>query len=201
MDLPMIDNIDWDYGRMHFADMDDLLWETTEQYYMMLPESMDKIRSFFAAVDTPDGMNSYRIETHSVKSTSALIGALQLFGLAKTAEFAAKDQDVAKIKAITPILLEEMQKMYENLASHFAKAAGELRDLDVTEALNLCKVIRSAMSSMDVDTVDENVAKLAEFRFEQNMTGLVAQLQSATMNLDGAKTNEILDAMENQLRM
>lgn len=201
MELPMIDNIDWEYGRQHFAGMDDLLWETTEQYYMMLPESIDKINSFFAAVETPEGMNSYRIETHSVKSTSALIGAIQLFGLAKTAEFAAKDQDVAKIKAITPILLEEMQKMQDNLATHFQKAQGDLVDLNVNEALALCEVIRKAMSSMDVDTVDESVAKLADYRFDNDVAGLVTMLQSATMNLDASKTNIILDAMEQKLRV
>lgn len=197
MEFPVIDGIDWDYGRLHFGGMDDLLLETTEEYYMTLPASMEKIQNSFAVVETPDGLNNYRIETHSVKSTSALIGAIHLHGLAKTAEYAAKDSDLDTIRAITPILLREMKNIQEKLSEMFAKEdSGDKIPVDPAKVVALISIIRYAMGRMDVDTVDERVNQLNEFAFDPDAAALIQQLQVSTMNLDVAKTNDILDDLE-----
>ena len=197
IEFPVIDGIDWDYGRLHFSDMDDLLYETTEEYYATLGENIGKIEAAYAMVETPEGLNTDRIETHSVKSTSALIGAIQLHGLAKSAEYAAKESDYETIRAITPILLKEMRNMQTKLAPMFSnKGGGEKIPVEPAKVLAIVSILRYAMSRMDVDTLDDKVKLLGQYDFDESTAGLIDQLRASTMNLDSVKTNDLLDRLE-----
>lgn len=71
------------------------------------PRSIDKLRGFAAAGDT-DGMVG---PAHSLKSTSANLGAMELSALAKQIEFGGRQKSLANPKGLVEELEHEFSRV------------------------------------------------------------------------------------------
>ncbi|MBQ9539613.1 MAG: response regulator [Treponema sp.] len=65
-------------------------------------------------------LNAHRIATHSLKSSSRMVGAVRLGDLAEKAEHAARDGDLEYIQANVSALLEEYGKAVEAASQYLA---------------------------------------------------------------------------------
>lgn len=108
--LPTIDEFDWK-SALQILRNEDMLLRTLADYYEMLMELPDKLNQYDAIAD----YKNYRIAVHSLKSSSTMVGANLLSNLARLCEVAAKENNVSRLSALHPILVEEINKHAERL--------------------------------------------------------------------------------------
>lgn len=121
-DFPEIDGINWEYAMLYLKDAA-LLKATVKQFYQLSDKEYSSLGDMWKEISSHDGsikdteklFKKYRIQVHSMKSSASLIGAMQLSGVARVLETAAKENNRDLICSLTPPFLEEWRKMKEKL--------------------------------------------------------------------------------------
>lgn len=103
--LPVIEGLDLEYARRFFPD-EKLLLQTLQQICSVMKENAERLEGFLQKED----LKNYQILVHSIKGSTAMIGAMKLSEQAKTLEMAAANQDVEQVRALHPAFIEEMEK-------------------------------------------------------------------------------------------
>ena len=107
-ELPQLAGMDWSYAALHFPDME-LLKYTLKIYYDMIDEEADNLQKLCVmAGSDKEALEDYHIKVHGLKSTSAMVGAVLVAGVAKVLEKAAGRGDVELIRQFTPVLIGEL---------------------------------------------------------------------------------------------
>ena len=181
-ELPTVEGIDWAYGLLHLKSLE-ILQDTVIDFYRALDSEANYLEDCFQKISSEDALNKYRIKVHSMKTSAALIGATALSGVAKLLEFAARDGAMDVITCVTPVFLADWRSYKEKLKPCLPKEEKqEITDwnfiIDSLEQLDL------AMDDMDLDTMDEVMEKLRQYRFPENIQKYVDELSTAIVNLD-----------------
>lgn len=183
-ELPMIDGLDWIYAATHFKDMETLL-KAVKLFVSSIEYEAKELEVLYLGIEQEQGINKYRTKVHSMKSSAAIVGIIPLSGMAKILEDAARNNECDVIKQMTPIFLKKWRE-YKELLKEFSdvangtKSAAEYQD-QVEEILH---TIKKAAEDMDIDTLDESLEKLAEFKFEGEQVEQFEQIKEAIINLD-----------------
>lgn len=192
-DLPQLDGIDWEYAMLHLKD-ESILKDTVDHFYLAMDKEAEELGQFFQLLRETSGeqqktaIKQFEIKVHAMKSNSAMIGATALSGVAKMLEYAAKDEQIETIQAITPTFLNEWKKMKAILGSYVGHdrendGDGKLQaDWDEVRQ-NLHKIV-DAMNDMDIDTADESMDQLKKYQYPKQMKPLVDNLSLAVVNID-----------------
>lgn len=209
-DFPEIDGIDWEYALLHLKDPEFLL-ETIRDFYRTMDTNHMQLQQFFEMIQSPEAeqtsderkeaLRQFRVQVHSMKSASAMIGATSLFGIAKMLEYAASDSRTDVLIAVTPYFLEEWQHMKERLRS-LAEESTEHTDTEKPSAdLQILKeyfpMLEQAMQNMDIDTADEIMQYLEKFQYPASVSPLIEQLGISVANLNAEQTTEIIQKLNN----
>lgn len=186
-ELPIVNGIDWSYARLHFED-DGSMLETIAMFRKSVVKDTEEIDGYFHEIDEEDGLNSYRIKVHGMKSTAALIGIVRLAGMALELEEAARSGSTDIIRAIHPVFVRRWQEYYSELAVLFEddkplKDAAEHRD----ELLEIFEKIRNAAKVMDVDTLDGLSKQLDEYSFDEKHSAVVEEVKKSIFNFETGK--------------
>ncbi len=193
-DLPAIEGVNWDFAKLHIKDSE-LLMSTLLDYYKNLSTELKNIPELAAKTDTEDGLSSYRIRVHALKSTSAMVGILSVSEIAKLLEFAAKDGERDKIKTLNPILLEEMKKTRERLEPVMADMNGDddkERLTDMEQLSELLSSLREKMELMDFDGAEKVMSRIHEYSYGEELNEYIDQLESDVSVLDFDSALELL---------
>ncbi len=197
--LPAIEGVNWDFARLHINDPE-LLMSTLQDYYKNIISELENMSELAANTDTEDGLNSYRIRVHALKSTSAMVGILSVSEIAKLLEFAAKDGERDKIKTLNPILIEEMKKTKARLDPFMVNMNsddGKERLTDMEQLSELFISLREKMELMDFDGAEKVMERIREYSYDEELNDLIEQLDSDVSVLDFDSALEILPkAME-----
>jgi len=190
--LPEIDGILWDYGKL-FLPLNILL-RTAIDYYEALANTITQINTLYADIHLPNGILQYQTCVHSLKSTSAMIGATQVSALAKILEKAAKNNDMKTIDSLTPVLLHEMQILQTNMSV--------LETYNVTENVTPVKDIKSiasqlaglrdALNEYDYDTADTIMSRISESSYT-DATAEIEELKQQVINLQSMPAIETIE--------
>ena len=70
-----------------------------------------KLERLYSENMTEEDMKNYRMEVHSLKSSAATVGAMELSELARTQEMAAIDRDQSKVTELHPRVMEMVAKI------------------------------------------------------------------------------------------
>lgn len=114
-EIPEIPEFDLEYARRYFEN-DTLLLMTLQDVYRELPVMAQTLQKYYeeicaGAESRRSGIiNSYRTQVHALKSNTAMVGALILSKLSRILELAAIAENVDEIKAVHPILMEELER-------------------------------------------------------------------------------------------
>ncbi|MGN0318220.1 MAG: response regulator [Lachnospira sp.] len=192
VDLPMIDGINWNYARTYFKKQSLLIY-TLKNVYNMLGPSADKIDKLAEDIANGDdaAIDEYRIATHTIKSSSAMVGAYVVSSFAKILEMAAKDLDTGMISELTPVLLQQMRSLKKDLNQMFDSDDKETVDnIDtVRETLNS---LRIASGKMNVDMMDYEMGALDKYKYSPDIQRKIDELREAVSNLDADSVGEII---------
>lgn len=189
-ELPDIDGLDWNFAHLHLPDKE-LLLDTVKEFYELIDLHADKLNGFFKEMPDAEALNSYRIQVHGMKSAAVTIGIISLGGTAKILEYAARDGEVDIINLLHEIFINEWLSYKSKLEGVFGGYDGEATDadeVDISVAIALLEMIRSAAEEMDMDVMDERVSELLKYKFDGSGSGEVAErlkaIKAAAADLD-----------------
>lgn len=203
--LPELEEFDWNSAREYFPD-EEMLKQTIRDTYLSMNSNMEKLQGLYDTfadaftADTPSGeteaaLDNYRILVHAVKSNMAMIGALLLSKLARLLEAAALQGNVARIRQIHPVFMEEMDAHRQRMAV-FAAEADDKREPDRMEILVALDFLRKSLADSEYDMADELMEKLNGFRYEGEVKERMERLTEQVLNLQSEEAQGTIRDLE-----
>jgi len=196
--LPAVDGINWGFARLNIPD-DALLLESARLLYQNLDNDRREIEELAAGTDTPDGLDSYRIRVHSMKSTAATVGALTVSELARVLEFAAKEGRTDKIASVTPALLEELLKLKDRLSPLFPENQERKPMEDLSQLLPLLDTLREAMSTLDIQGADAALSQINSYSYPPETQEAIDRIGQLEASLDFTGADQVIDELSSRL--
>lgn len=114
--LPQLDEFDWEYA-LGYVGTTEILLDTVDACYEAFEDLSKELGPMVEKIEEAGVVANYRIKVHSLKSSAATIGAQLLSKLARLLEVAAIEGNIEKIRTMNPILLEELTKHMERMAT------------------------------------------------------------------------------------
>ncbi len=210
MELPMIDGIDWTYGKMHLPDRE-LLLATIGDFYKAMDIEAEALERFYNGLkEDADILAQYRIKVHAMKSSANLIGAIALGGMAKVLENAARDGKIETIESIHDSFILEWKNCKESLKENFfakeeeneqmsAADRKELKAEDVEIVLAYLKLLWEAFEELDIDEMDQMMQNLMEYKFPSEIQENIDRLSAFVTNMDMEGAQPLIDTIREQL--
>ncbi len=190
-DFPLVDGIDWNYARVNLKD-DALIVNTVKMFRTKLKSDMLELDSYFENIEDEESRDSYRIKVHSMKSSAALIGIVQLAGIAMELEKAARDGQTELIRILHPIFSQRWLSFYEPLGALTAGNTDLKNSLEYQDEIaEIFSQIRCAAENMDVDILDEMSEMLDEYSFEGALADKVEMVKMWILNFEIEKLTDI----------
>ena len=146
-------------------------------------------------------LNLYRIKVHAMKGSSALIGAMQLFGLAKTLEYAARDEKISVIEHLTPVFLQEWRSYKEKLEVCMPSEDERIAVEDFSVILEYLDILKPAMEEQDIDEADRIMEALMQYEYGDEIEKVMEQLQTAVTDIDSDRAIELIDKLETMIKI
>ncbi len=198
IDFPIIDGVDFAYGRIHFPTDEDLL-ESIGLLYRVLKSEAEKLEEFYANLASEEGLNSYRIQVHSMKNSAALVGIVTLSGMAKVLEDAARMGDRDTIYAMTPVFLGEWRGYKEKLSILFLTDKENLKTYDRAGILELLERLKRAADELDIAEMDNLMEELNGYRYDEEMSEKMERLAALVSQFDTEQTMVLADEIKSLL--
>lgn len=199
--LAQVPDIDLEYALLHSGKAAHV-YEGVMDFIELADAEADGLESFFEKIDTPEGLEQYRIKVHAMKSSAAIIGAMQLSGLARALEMAAKDGRNADIRNVTPVFLREWRSCKETLSSVLCNRERETEDQAEFEKelfLGQMDMLSDALAEMDIDTADQIVEMLKQYRYPDGILESMKQIYIAEKELDADKVAQLYTEIKERL--
>ena len=193
--IPEIEGLDINAARRNVSD-EDILAMTVKRFYELMPSKRDKLCAAFDEADKGGDISAYRIEVHSMKSTSATIGLTALSEAARALEMMAKDGDIAGIRTLHTPFMNEWEQIYEKFGAQYKKQAppGDSTREDGTAMLpELLGMLRTYMEDMDIDAADSAVSIMSEHSYSAPVQALIETLRTQVLELDEEGANQTAD--------
>ena len=190
VNLPQLEEFDFEYAK-RILRSDELLYTTLKNFYGSLDHVSGKLSHLFETIHQKESMANYRTEIHALKSTSATVGALLLSKLARIAEVAAINEDAERVSVLHPIVLDEISKHKERIASVFPKEE-KVIVADFGEVRDCLEELKTALEKEDYDTADAACEKIQKYQFSDEIAKVVEQLANQILQLE---TEEALDTV------
>ncbi len=187
--LPALKEFDFDYALGILNDKE-ILRQLLEEFYGSLKILKQKLILLFETITQEESFNNYRIEVHALKSTAATVGALLLSKLARMSEVAAIDGDTERLCTLHPILIDEIDKHRDRIATILPK---EEKQPAGSMQMAYFDMLRPALASHNYDTADFVAAEIGKYQYPENLQPHVEELLEKILNLETDKAIEILD--------
>ncbi len=195
--LPEIEGVDISYALEHNGSAEGVL-RVMNQFAQVGISDAEELRGYLqilrADEKNADALNSYRIKVHSMKTSAALCGALQVYGAAAQLEIAARKTHIQQITETTEYFLESWEIFVDQLKQFFKsteeveKKEGNIRP----EALiSLLDQLVTSMNAYDVKSADAIVKELGTYTDDEKLQAALETLKGAVANLDAPKCEEL----------
>ena len=172
-------------GVKHCGD-EEIYLETLTTYAESLGDNADSVDGFWRCGD----IENFTIKVHALKSTSRVIGAMQLGDLAENLEAAGHIGDTAFITAHIDELLTRCRQLVEQLSPLLkCDDLPLIPDDELHEAFTL---IREFLSVSDYDSAMQIIDDLRKYSYPEDEKQRCEALKKAAMEFDYEKMIEIM---------
>lgn len=201
-DLPTVDGLDWPFAWLHLPS-EEMLSDSVRQFYDLIDVQADKLDTMYRELPGQAAMEAYRIQVHGMKSLAATVGIVPLAGMAKVLEFAARDENEEIINSTHKVFIDEWRSYSKKLIGVFGIEDPEVLKQGLPEAdyeftMAALDLLREAMDEFDIDTGDELVSKLKEFRYPKNIDDIISALAGAVADLDNDRVSELVEQVKGE---
>jgi HPt (histidine-containing phosphotransfer) domain-containing protein len=175
-----------------------LFWSVLKEYYRVI----DKKYAMIEEYEKKEMWKEYTVEVHSLKSSSRQIGAGELADLAERMEAAGNAREIDSIRSHTPVLLQKYLACKDLLAPYFraeenteSSGTRQISEDTLNEQL---EAMRTALENLDFDEMEESVAELGKYSFDDAHRELLEDLRDAVEDFDTEKCEELLDRWQEE---
>ncbi len=193
-ELPQIEGVNWDFALLHISDTS-LLQDALEDFFRNIDGERAAISMLAEQAGDEEGLSAYRTRVHALKSTAATVGLLTVSELARILEDAAKNGDRDRIAALTPVLLELLEKTKARIAPFMEAPEEKTPMTDRAQLTALLETLRAAVYSMDIAASDEVMRQLDRYSYEPETQESIDKLKALTANLDFDGALGLLDGL------
>ncbi|MBQ8913230.1 MAG: response regulator, partial [Lachnospiraceae bacterium] len=178
--------------------MDELIADIEDEVEDIKDDESKKDASDFA--DIKETLSLYRTKVHAMKSSAAMIGAVELSYQAKLLEYAARDGKVYRVLSVTPSFINEWNS-YKDKLSAFAPDNEEPDKLeyDYESVIAYLNMLGNAMDEMDIDAADEMIESVCGYNLPDAVNEDVEELKTAVETLDDELAKEIIERLLEKL--
>ena len=179
----------------------EVLQKTVIKYYTTIESKAEELNQLFEAGDT----ENYGTKVHALKSTSRLIGALELSSEAEYLEhtadkaFSGDNEALEEIKAKHKPLIEHLLSYKEKLApfavaDEAEKSAEDSAKAEITEDELKEKLAKLSQASedFDIDGLDAIIAELSEVRLPDSFIETFKKIRTSVENVDFNEVKNLL---------
>nr|MCR4782796.1 response regulator [Lachnospiraceae bacterium] len=168
---------------------EELFVDVLKQYRDSIFDKADEIEKFYKERD----YRNYTILVHALKSSSRLIGAIEISELAKELEAAGDREDSSFIEENT----EKLLSMYRGLYEKIGGKEEEKRELDKPkiskeELDEIWGALKEMVEAFDFDSADGAYQALEEYLLPDEYQKLMPKLKKALLAVDREALLEIL---------
>ena len=168
-----------------------LFKKVVEDYYKAGRDNLAAIQKALAASDYAN----YAIKTHSLKSTSRQIGAMDLGSLAEKLEHAGKASDEAEIRKYHDQAMEMYDKLLTDLSKYFESAADSADKPEITadQLEEIFKALYTACDDLDMDGMLACGEDLEKYSYPAGKDEIIQKLLSAINGIDPDTCMELME--------
>jgi len=160
-----IPGVDVSKGMALYGDDADLYISVIESYARNTPAVISNLRNV-----REENLAEYAITVHGLKGASNNIGAAHIGQGAERMEKAAKAGNLDLVLAENAVLLEETEKLVDDIQNWLdARNAEKPKPVRASIDPELLERLRNCCESFDMSGVDEAMARLTEFSYENNI--------------------------------
>ena len=184
-ELPDIDGVDWDAALSKIPNKKLLKDNVIEFSAQIIPQAK-KLNSFYKKLPDEEALNSYRIQVHSMKSSSAAFGMFPSSGMAKVLEDAAKTGDIDTIKRLHSSFIN----VWTGYANKLKVIAGDQNSQTAKPPANpetvsaILKDLMAYLSDFNMQSADSALRELTAFAYGNNTQNVIEELKTAVANMD-----------------
>lgn len=164
-------------------------------YYETAQSRMDMIREYFGKKD----FDNYAIQTHALKSSSRLIGALELSELALKMEQAGKNRNYDDMEEFTEKLLSQYEAIRIGLKDVFDKDKlkdSSKKELSPKKFRKKLLELKELIEAFDYESAKLLFASLKEYQLPEDFMETYRQLK---ISMAEVNSDEIRSALEQYL--
>lgn len=188
--VPELEEFDYEYAMAVWKN-EDSLYIAMQDFYESIPKVKETLTALEDGISGEEVLQEYKMHLHTLKGTSAMVGALLLSKLCRIMEVAAQEQKTERIQSLHPILMEELDKHRQRLAVVAPKkskgTSQEIRDV--------LEMLREALEREDYTMADFLVKQLEMFEIDENLEGTMTRLFDAVMGLNTGEALSIIEKM------
>ena len=201
--IPQIDGIESSYALMKLTS-EELVIDTMKSFAKsarMESEILNDMKNKLevATDDEEKCLYDYEVKVHSMKSNLAMIGALQLSGVAKALEYGAKEGNLLLILSLTDSFLKDYNEIAGKIIEALPSEEIGQKEFDKNAFLQSLSNLNSVLGFMDIDTADDLIASLKEYAFPEVIASHMEKLEAAVINIDLDNTKKISDEIKSLL--
>ncbi len=197
--LPKIRGIDWAEAIKHLPTKE-ILYATVKDFYKSIPSEADVMDAYVANLEKEDNSELFRIKTHALKSSAALLGMDMLSEGAKELEMAAKERNFGIINEKYPYMINYYRSFEEKLKVLDFGEEKKKTVIDFPQVLALLEMVRLEIFDMNKANADEAITEIDEYEYPVEITENIERLKGAVDEGDSELVSEIVDELQKQVR-
>ena len=174
----------------------ELLFSTIEQYHSSINQKALELQNYFEAED----WHNYEIKVHALKSTSRLIGAIELSNLAEHLEKSADQNDIDEIqlkhKELINTFIDNLRILEPVLKN---KSDDSLKpDISKEQLKDRIKLMIEYAEAFDIDGLDNIVKELTNFKLPLDFSQKFVKISQYVQNVDFKELRNLLLEWSNE---
>ncbi len=188
--LRNIEKIDADSALLNCGS-EELLFSTIKKYFDSIGEKSQELQDYFDAED----WKNYGIKVHAVKSTSRLIGAVELSKMAEHLEDCAEQENISEIKEKHKPFMDFFISYIERLAPVAGETEAddsqkpEISEKELSEKIAL---ISSYADDFNIDGLDNLIKELSNFKLPIDFSAKFDKIRICVENVDFKELKKLL---------
>ena len=174
----------------------DILLMTINQYYSSINQKAHELQNYFEAED----WHNYEIKVHALKSTSRLIGAIELSNLAEYLEKSANQNKIEDIQLKHKELINSFMD-FSRILEPIVNNENEETSKPEISAEQLKKIVNQIIEyadSFDIDGLDNIIKELSNFTLPLDFSQKFVKISQCIQNVDFKELRNLLLEWSNE---
>lgn len=194
-ELPELDEFDFGYA-MNILQKEELLYKFLEDFHYSLEPLMQKLQALYDSIEEEGMLSAYRSEVHALKSTSATVGALLLSKTARLLEIAAIAGNTERIRVLHPVLMDEIVKHKERIATIMQPSKEKPWAEKVEDAY--LDMLQIGLKDENYETADFICGEIQKYVYPENVQRQVDRLVETVFQLESEEAIQIIEEIRAQ---